>query len=277
MRWYAIFVVNGKEEEVKRLIYERLGRSTVELCVPKRKVPEKRNGIFYDSIRIVFPSYVFIHTTMCNDVYYKIRQIPNVIALLNFRNKKDILHSAFNEEDNYRDISDREMEFILRILNDEEIIEYSYILLRNEKVAVISGPLKGLEGRIKKIDKHKKRAKLQLDFLGGEKLIDIGVEFIRSKEPKAYHKTACFSQDYKLTSRQKVETLIAGLLCLPKNTAIENNFRNCGVNSLIYTKLIVDIEEEFGITVLDQKLYYDQFTNIDEIVEYIDSCIPKSY
>lgn len=43
---------------------------------------------------------------------------------------------------------------------------------------VQSGPLKGKEGIIKKVDKRKNRAKVQLNFLGREKTIDVGIEVL---------------------------------------------------------------------------------------------------
>lgn len=41
---------------------------------------------------------------------------------------------------------------------------------------ILSGSLVGMEGRVKKIDRHKQQAKLAICFMGREKLIDIGFE-----------------------------------------------------------------------------------------------------
>ncbi|MDN9011682.1 hypothetical protein [Brevibacillus laterosporus] len=37
-----------------------------------------------------------------------------------------------------------------------------------------------MEGQIKKVDRHKKRAKVLIKFMGSEKLVDLGVEILSS-------------------------------------------------------------------------------------------------
>jgi transcriptional antiterminator NusG len=46
----------------------------------------------------------------------------------------------------------------------------------NSRIAVISGPLSGLEGRIVKVDKRKGRAKIKLDLYGDSFCIDLAFE-----------------------------------------------------------------------------------------------------
>lgn len=69
---------------------------------------------------------------------------------------------------------------LLRLLGNTDIITYSKIHLENSEVYVNSGPLKGMEGLIKKVDRHKKRAKVLIKFMGSEKLVDLGVKILSS-------------------------------------------------------------------------------------------------
>lgn len=69
---------------------------------------------------------------------------------------------------------------LLRLLGNTDIIAYSKIHLENSEVYVNSGPLKGMEGQIKKVDRHKKRAKVLIKFMDSEKLVDLGVEILSS-------------------------------------------------------------------------------------------------
>ncbi|MBY9083165.1 KOW motif-containing protein, partial [Paenibacillus sp. HN-1] len=47
-------------------------------------------------------------------------------------------------------------------------------------IHVVSGPLTGKEGIIKKIDKHKNRAKILLSMVNTAVLVDVGIELISS-------------------------------------------------------------------------------------------------
>ncbi|MEC0090217.1 antiterminator LoaP [Paenibacillus macquariensis] len=272
MRWYGIFVQSGKEEEVKINIYQRLGTSKVLCCVPKRKIPEKKNGIICDAIKTIFPGYVFIQTDMDNEKYYKIKSIPEIIKILNYRNKRDISrgNNRFNEEGNFKYIPDIEMENIIKIINENDIVEYSNILFRNDKVLVISGPLKGMEGNIQRIDKHKKRAKLSLEFMGSQKLIDIGIEIIRPTFKIGGEFEELGREMMMNETKKKIEDMIIELMELPQNTIL-NQFKNIGINSLTFIRLIVNIESVFGVEIPDNLLNVEAISCVDDVVSFIEA------
>ena len=54
----------------------------------------------------------------------------------------------------------------------------------HDRICVVEGPLKGLEGLIIKVDKRKKRAKIKMDFANENLLIDLGFELIKGMEEK---------------------------------------------------------------------------------------------
>ncbi|MNC28552.1 transcription antitermination protein NusG [compost metagenome] len=64
------------------------------------------------------------------------------------------------------------------MLSDRDTLEYSSVCIINSKASVTSGPLKGFEGIIKKVDSRKNRAKIALNFFGIEKMVDVGIEVI---------------------------------------------------------------------------------------------------
>ncbi|MFG0216967.1 KOW motif-containing protein [Brevibacillus porteri] len=51
-------------------------------------------------------------------------------------------------------------------------------MITDSKITVKKGPLAGKEGIIKKVDRRKKRAKIVIDFLGDERMIDVGIEIL---------------------------------------------------------------------------------------------------
>lgn len=51
----------------------------------------------------------------------------------------------------------------------------------NDRIVVVEGPLQGLEGNIIKVDRRKKRAKVQIDVKGYVHAFDLSFEDIGSK------------------------------------------------------------------------------------------------
>jgi len=52
---------------------------------------------------------------------------------------------------------------------------------QDDRIVVIEGPLKGIEGSIIKVDRRKQRAKIQVEFAGGAHTMDLGFEDIERK------------------------------------------------------------------------------------------------
>ncbi len=166
MYWYAIFVQTGKENYVKDWIEYYFKKSELKVFIPKKKMKEKRKGHYYEIVRTVFPSYIFLYTNMNIEKCNKLKRLPNVYRIL--------------KDDNYfTNIDQKEMNIILKLFGREEIADYTKIFYENDKVEIIDGPLCGFEGLIKKIDKRKNRATITFDLLGQERKIDLGVEILK--------------------------------------------------------------------------------------------------
>lgn len=173
LKWYAIFVESGKEEVVQKYLRLYFNEQSLKSIVPKRLVPEKKSGMVYNVLKNFFPGYVLIQTEMTNEMFHKIKKIPRSLRLVN--------NGSYYSQDQgayYSSIDEKEITPILQLMGNGEVVDYSKVYLENSKVIVESGPLKGLEGIIKKVDKHKNRAKIFLTFMGVEKTIDVGIEIL---------------------------------------------------------------------------------------------------
>ena len=169
MNWYALFVETGRETLVQKWIQYFFNQSICYSLVPKRRLIEKKKGQKHTVIRILFPGYVFIKTDMCIEYYYKLSQIPRLIKILN--------NGTY-----YSQIDEIEMASILKLVGDNNIIDYSRLFIENSKVCVKDGPLLGMEGILRKVDKHNNRAKIELFLMGAPRLIDVGIEMIYASE-----------------------------------------------------------------------------------------------
>jgi transcriptional antiterminator NusG len=68
------------------------------------------------------------------------------------------------------------VEFLQSFGGEKQIVEMSTGIIEGSKVIVESGPLKGREGLIKKIDRHKRKAYLELDMFGRSQRVEVGLE-----------------------------------------------------------------------------------------------------
>ncbi|WP_217557316.1 antiterminator LoaP [Paenibacillus sp. GbtcB18] len=186
MDWYALFVETGKEEITKDYINKIFSKSNIRCIVPKRKVPEKKQGVTYHCFKIMFPGYVLIELKLDYKIYYKLKEIPTLIRLLNYNSPKYCytLDEDFDESDCFKKINSKEMQFLINIIGEEGILDYSELFIENSSVTVLSGPLKNFEGIIKRVDKHKNRAKVEFKFLDNISILDVGVQILYTKDDR---------------------------------------------------------------------------------------------
>ncbi|KZE46101.1 antitermination protein NusG [Brevibacillus parabrevis] len=191
MNWYAFYVKTGYEHSVKNWLNKSFEKETLYSMVPQRIVPEKKNGEIMRVEKDLFPGYIFVKTDMNFSKYYFIRSHSKIIRMLNYLNKIDLMYDRSGSPRKSRDplenreealcfkkIPEEEITIILRLLNQNEQIDFSQVYTQDSKVYVESGPLKGMEGIVKKVDKHKRRVKVLVSLMGDERMIDLGIELI---------------------------------------------------------------------------------------------------
>ncbi|MCX7747202.1 MAG: antiterminator LoaP [Clostridia bacterium] len=163
--WYAVFVVTGEEDNVKERLQYRL-QDNYRILVPKRKIKERRSGKWTYIIKPLFPGYVLVNGNIDAEEFYKFKDVPGIIKLL--RSGYEPLK-----------IDEYELEFINKLICNDETIGYSNILIENGKAVVIDGPLTSMEGYILGIDKRKGRAKIRVSFLGEERVVELGINVLQ--------------------------------------------------------------------------------------------------
>jgi len=166
MNWYVAQVMTGKEEEIKVRICE----CGITAVVPQKRMLEQNCGKWRSVVRVIFPGYVFIViSVMGTETYYKIRSVTGVIKLL-------------GDELGPIAILDAEVGAILRLTQNGDLLGLSEIFVEGGKINVVSGPLKGLEGKIVKLDARRYRAKVIISLIGESRIVDLPVNVIKKSE-----------------------------------------------------------------------------------------------
>lgn len=174
MPWYALFVETGEEEKVEKFIEKRFGES-IQCFNPKRTVLEKRQGLTTKKTKLLFPGYLFLQLELTKNMYYKILDIPKVYYMVSSGNKKkDISLSYFTS------IPDNEINWLLTLIDKNDTLSFSDLLIDGDNIVVLSGPLVSLESKIKRIDKRKRRATVEIGFLNQIFKIDLGINILNN-------------------------------------------------------------------------------------------------
>lgn len=141
------------------------------LVWPRRKLTIRRRGVQQTSLAPIFPGYVFYEAEEVRpEIYWVLRQLSGFVRFL----KNDGNLEAISEED---------QTLLLHFLSYGEVVDKSLVYFdANKRIRVKSGPMKGLEGRIVKVDKRKGRAKIRLSMYAERFLVDFGFELLEPAE-----------------------------------------------------------------------------------------------
>lgn len=170
MNWYSFFVRSGREEEIKLFMDRYYARQLLSCLVPKRMIPERKQGRIYHCTKLLFPGYIFIRTGQIHDLYYNIKETPHILYMVNGG-----IHKYDQAANFFTPIPKEQMDWLIQLCGTNGTMGYSDIIVGGEQLKVTSGPLLGKEEMIRKIDKRKRRAKIEVQLLDEVKLIDVGI------------------------------------------------------------------------------------------------------
>lgn len=171
MKWYVLFVRTGREERVKRLLENRLYNESIIPFIPLHEIIFKRKNYYKTETKLLFPGYLFIESELSDFEF--IRKITPILYY-----QSDIIRVLRYSQSEIA-MRDSEVHMLLDLYNDDYCIEMSRGIIAGDKIIVTDGPLKGRESIVRKIDRHKREAKIEMVFMGEPRIITVGLEIIR--------------------------------------------------------------------------------------------------
>ena len=164
--WCVLQVRQGEEESVRRQCQEKLSSDLVKNCYVFYYEEKKHiRGEWVIQEKPFFPGYVFMVTDEADRLSDELVRIKGKTKLLEMADK-------------VAPLSDSEVEFLKTFGGKEQTIEMSEGVIERSKVKIYSGPLVGKERYICKIDRHKRRAFLELPMLGERRRVQVGLEIV---------------------------------------------------------------------------------------------------
>ena len=163
MNWYVLFVRGGMEEKIRDFFLSQ----GLNAFIPKMKVVFRKQGISELVEKIMFPGYLFIESELeqaaMDEQIKELRmQKTGIVKLLKF------------DKEGTPALRSEEKDYLERLLGKNKVLEHS-----TGQVIITEGPLQGFESQIVKIDRHKRRAVLELELCGQPRRVSVSLEIVQ--------------------------------------------------------------------------------------------------
>lgn len=165
--WYVAHTYSGYENKVKLDIEQSIkNRGMEELIfevrIPTQMVTELKNGKEKKYEKKLFPGYVLVNMIMTDDTWYVIRNTRGVTGFVGPDSKPVPISKA-------------ELEALQGKVTKEVIIEVNV----DDTVVITSGAFKDSIAKVLSVNESKKTVTVGVDFMGGERKLEIGFADIK--------------------------------------------------------------------------------------------------
>ncbi len=170
-RWYAVHTYVGYENAVARNLKQRIeslgmGNKIFNVLVPTEKKIKVRGGKRVDEEEKIYPGYVLVEMTVNEDSWYVVRNTPRVTGFVGAG-----VHPV--------PLDPKEIDDIFRRMK-AETPKHKVDLEHNDRVNIVDGPFKDLEGRVSDIDEEKGKVKVLVSMFGRETPVEL--DFLQVKK-----------------------------------------------------------------------------------------------
>jgi transcriptional antiterminator NusG len=165
MPFFALQVWTGNEAKFFALAGKMLEEAGSRLLWPRRSLRIRRAGTWRDSVAPIFPSYLFLQAPSVDPrLYADLKRTPGFVRFL-------------PSNDGAAPLEAKDQALLTHFLSFGEVVQKSSAYFdENQRIRVVSGPLKSLEGMIVRVDRRKGRARVRLEMYEDSFEVDFGFE-----------------------------------------------------------------------------------------------------
>jgi transcriptional antiterminator NusG len=173
--WVILFVRTGSEKQILRKLKENLNANEYLPFLPTKEAPHRTRGVIYKVRKLLFPGYVFIQTEIEGSTIIEMLEL--IITGTTW--SKDI-YTILHYGDNKKDVVVRKAERLYweRLFDSKFCITESVGLIEGNVVRIISGVLIGMESNIKRINRHKREAIVEMEMMGGMREVRLMLDVV---------------------------------------------------------------------------------------------------
>jgi len=173
--WVIMFSRTGSEEKLVCILKEKLNTEEYLPFVPSKETPYRNKGVLHKIRKPLFPGYVFVQTDIeqsliADKLAATLKGVKEVYTILHYGNdKKDVV------------MREEERSYWERLFDENFCVVGSVGFIEGDTIHITSGALVGLEGQIKKINRHKRIAVVGMKMMGAVRDVSLMLEVIEKK------------------------------------------------------------------------------------------------
>lgn len=169
--WFVFFVQTGSEQTACDFLNKLFNKEDSNAFIPQVELIFKNSRLIRKELRPMFPGYVFADSTLNERTF-----ITQAYRFTRF--SKCIFQLLGTKNIEFMKLTEDEKNYLLGFCEGGYVTEESKGFIIGDKIFVTSGPLKGRESIIKKVDRHKRRAEIEMSFLGDIRLVNVSLEIV---------------------------------------------------------------------------------------------------
>lgn len=167
--WYVVQVRTGTEKEIITQCEKKIDHGILKRCfAPYYEAMKKYKGEWHLERKILFPGYVFMITDEVESLYLELKSIIGLTKLIG--TGREVIP-----------LKKEEVDFLTAFGKERQVVEMSTGILENGCVHITDGPPKGREDMIRKIDRHKRKASLEIPMFGRILETQAGLEIVEKR------------------------------------------------------------------------------------------------
>lgn len=169
--WYVLYVMGGRERKILELLNQK---DEIKAFTPLKEVVHRVQGKRVVVKKPLFPSYVFLETELSPKVF---RQ-----AMLRYKSQISGILKELKYDDDISALSTEERAYLEGLMDEGHNVRLSKGEILDGEVIITEGPLKGYESNIIRIDRHKRRAILNVRMNNRDMNVDVSLEIVKKIE-----------------------------------------------------------------------------------------------
>ena len=162
--WYVVQTMGGREQAAIEKCRNALGAEIAsQIFTPRCQLPRKFQGVWQSVEKVAFPGYVFIESDHSAELEKLLMRIPSVATPVKIGG-------------GFYPIRAEEEAVLRQMMDKDSCIRTSQGYFVDQKLVVEQGPLQHFTEMVKKVDRHKRWADVDVILFEEHKRMRVGLE-----------------------------------------------------------------------------------------------------
>lgn len=170
MKAYCLYCKTGSEEKLVYLLKKDMRdylAMELDVLFPKRVINQRKRGRWSNVEQPLLPGYLFL---------YLDDEVPFPLFII--KQERDA-YKILRYSDGTMELKEADAQYAMWVYSHGgKLLPSTVVYREGQLVKILDGPLKDMEGRIIKLDRHHKRVIVGFMFAGEERKINLSVQVI---------------------------------------------------------------------------------------------------